>query len=66
MFDGQPGPARRRQQRLVALGLGLQTRASVPGELHPLRRQVGLVTIVVAVSAEVQEISREYGDPVEG
>jgi signal transduction histidine kinase len=48
------------QQRLVALGLGLRAaEASVPDELHPLKeRQVGLVTIVVAVSAEVQEISR--------
>ena len=31
----------------------------MPDELHPLKeRQAGLVTIVVAVSAEVQEISR--------
>ena len=31
----------------------------MPDELHPLKeRQAGLVTIVFAVSAEVQEISR--------
>jgi signal transduction histidine kinase len=48
------------QQRLVSLGLALRTaEASVPPDLHPLRRQIsGIVDGLVGVSEEVREISR--------
>jgi signal transduction histidine kinase len=48
------------QQRLVSLGLQLRAaEASVPPELHSLKEQISaIVTGLVGVSEEVQEISR--------
>jgi signal transduction histidine kinase len=48
------------QQRLVSLGLGLRAaEASVPPELHPLRKQISqLVGGLAGVSEELREISR--------
>jgi signal transduction histidine kinase len=48
------------QQRLVSLGLQVRAaEASVPSELQPLREQISdIVDGLVAVSEEVQEISR--------
>jgi PAS domain S-box-containing protein len=48
------------QQRLISLGLQLRTaEASVPPELHPLKKQMSdIVDGLVGVSDEVREISR--------
>jgi signal transduction histidine kinase len=48
------------QQRLVSLGLELRTaEASVPTDLHPLKKQISdIVSGLAEVSKEVQEISR--------